>query len=345
MIVGQGIAGSLLAMELDNKDCEVTIVNSSSIPSSSSVAAGLFNPVVFKRLLPSWKADILIPFLLNHYQELEKQLSASFLHYVEIAKVMDSEEEQRFWEKKAQSDLLNMVSGKTEEIHIEGTIKKVNIGTVFSSGYVDLNVFLAEVKKHLSKRQSYISENFDFNVLKTENNNVFYKGVKYDRVIFCEGYNIRQNPYFSFIPFKPVNGDVLTLKFKDYHYLKNLNKNFFLLPTVEGTYRLGATYDWNNLVFTPNEKAKESLLSKVKEFISETPQIVEHKAGVRPSTNDRRPVVGAHPIYKSFYVFNGMGTKGVMIAPYLATELVNHLLIDTAIDPEVSVERFYYLQK
>lgn len=44
--------------------------------------------------------------------------------------------------------------------------------------------------------------------------------------------------------------------------------------------------------------------------------VVEHKAGVRPSVSDRRPVLGPCKDYEQLVVFNGLGTKGVSLAPF-----------------------------
>ncbi|MBK7816373.1 MAG: FAD-binding oxidoreductase [Sphingobacteriaceae bacterium] len=69
--------------------------------------------------------------------------------------------------------------------------------------------------------------------------------------------------------------------------------------------------------------------------------VLEHKAGVRPSTLDRRPIIGQHPLHKNLFVFNGLGTKGVMLAPYFSKKFVHFYLNKEALDAEVDVKRFY----
>ena len=73
--------------------------------------------------------------------------------------------------------------------------------------------------------------------------------------------------------------------------------------------------------------------------------MVQHEAGVRPSSNDRRPILGAHPQQKNIYIFNGLGAKGVMLAPYFAQQLGANITAGKAIDKEASVERYYRLQQ
>ena len=52
IIVGQGIAGTLLAHDLLEKGHSVYIIDKPMIASASKVAAGLINPVGMKRCIP-----------------------------------------------------------------------------------------------------------------------------------------------------------------------------------------------------------------------------------------------------------------------------------------------------
>jgi len=68
--------------------------------------------------------------------------------------------------------------------------------------------------------------------------------------------------------------------------------------------------------------------------------VVMHKAGIRPTVKDRRPFLGAHPDHNNLYVFNGLGTKGVSLAPYFAKHLVDHMVDGVELMKEVSIGRF-----
>jgi len=70
--------------------------------------------------------------------------------------------------------------------------------------------------------------------------------------------------------------------------------------------------------------------------------VIEHVAGIRPTVKDRRPLVGRHPEYSNIYVLNGLGTRGVMIAPYVAQELYNYIQHDIPLDPEIDIKRFTF---
>ena len=78
IIVGQGLAGSILALTLLKKGKSVVVIDNATQNTASKIAAGLYNPVVFKRLVKSWLADDLLPYMDEFYPEMEKLLGAEF---------------------------------------------------------------------------------------------------------------------------------------------------------------------------------------------------------------------------------------------------------------------------
>ena len=69
-------------------------------------------------------------------------------------------------------------------------------------------------------------------------------------------------------------------------------------------------------------------------------EVIEHSAGIRPTTIDRRPIIGSHPNYKNIYVFNGLGSRGILLAPTLSCWLYNHIYKRLLISKEVDIKRF-----
>ena len=63
------------------------------------------------------------------------------------------------------------------------------------------------------------------------------------------------------------------------------------------------------------------MVEKLKKVIDVPYKIIGQAAGIRPAVKDRRPLVGIHKTHKNLAVLNGLGTRGVMIAPTLAKEL------------------------
>jgi glycine oxidase len=208
------------------------------------------------------------------------------------------------------------------------------------AGNLNVLEFLSQTRNILETRGNLLSEAFDFDALRYRDE-ISYKDLRSKRIIFTEGYLIKNNPFFNYIPLKPAKGEVLTVKCERLELGSDiLNKNMFVLPTANSTFKTGATYDWSDLNDSITEKGKKELQEKLDKLITTDREIVLQEAGVRPSVIDRRPVMGKHPQHSNILVFNGMGTKGVMLAPYFAKQLADHLLKGTAINPEVDVQRF-----
>ena len=70
LIVGQGIAGTVLTHTLLEQGKRILVIDEGNPSSCSKVAAGLYNPIVFKRLTKSWMIDELSPVAENFYKGL-----------------------------------------------------------------------------------------------------------------------------------------------------------------------------------------------------------------------------------------------------------------------------------
>ena len=69
-------------------------------------------------------------------------------------------------------------------------------------------------------------------------------------------------------------------------------------------------------------------------------EVLSHQAAIRPTVGDRRPLVGAHPLHPHLWVLNGLGTRGVLNAPYCAQMLYQAVFEGKEIPPEMDVARF-----
>jgi glycine/D-amino acid oxidase-like deaminating enzyme len=103
---------------------------------------------------------------------------------------------------------------------------------------------------------------------------------------------------------------------------------------------VGATYNWTDKNNTPTQEGMEELLSTLKSIIQCDFEVVNHFAGVRPTVNDRRPLVGEHPIHNNIYVLNGLGTRGVFLGPSMAKMLFDYIEFNIPIDFHADIKRF-----
>jgi len=343
IIVGQGLAANIIAHTFRTQNISFKIIGNPHMSSCSQVAAGIWNPIVFKRLTKSWLADEIIPFLEKFYSECEITLQKNLVTPRRFIKPFVEEQEKQLWIKKSKNELDTYLDSQiysNPESELENCIITNEFSKIKKAGNLDIVSFLELSRLYF--KENYLEEVFDYGLVQITSEKVSYKNITAKNIIFCEGYLVKNNPYFSFIPLKPVKGELLTIETEGLK-LKNtvLNKNGFLMDVGTNAFKIGATYNWNDLNESPSQEALNELREKLEKMISCKYKITGHQAGIRPSSLDRRPIIGPHPHYKNLFVFNGLGTKGVMLAPYFANNFVNFYLNKEALMAEVDVKRFY----
>ena len=80
LIIGQGLAGSLLAWELIKRDCSFIIVDNGQ-ENASQIAAGLVNPITGMRFVKMAGIDDLLPVAKICYEQLADYFQQTF--YIE----------------------------------------------------------------------------------------------------------------------------------------------------------------------------------------------------------------------------------------------------------------------
>ncbi len=346
IIIGQGLAGTILAQTLLKQGRSVLVIDEPTLSKASKIAAGLYNPVVFKRLVKSWMADELIPCMDDFYSDSEQLLQTKFYFKKQIVRLFAEEQEKTLWLKKTNEPVGKYLSKTVEDDLLSDIIyNPLGSSEVLDAGNLDTRLFLESFRKYFKENKILLEEKFDYEQLKISENSVNYKNILADKIIFCEGYKTTENPYFSWLPFKLTKGEIITIKLLGDNRLgfdKVINKAVFILPIGNNTYKVGATYEWTDLNEIPTEKGKADLVDKLQKVVRGTFEIIDHQAGIRPTVNDRRPLIGLHPQHATLGVFNGMGTKGVMLAPYFAKQFVEHLENNLPLEKEVDIQRFDY---
>jgi glycine/D-amino acid oxidase-like deaminating enzyme len=341
IIVGQGLAGSVLAYTLMQQNQKVLVIDEEAETSSSKVAAGLCNPVVFKRLTKSWMIEDVLPLAKEFYRNQEQVLNDDFYFDVPLYKLFVDEKEQQFWKQKSNEPyLFDWIDNKVEfPFNAEHLTYQFGAAKTLQSGFLKTANWLSSFKTYLKEESAYLNSKFDHNKVIFKEGGVEWGEYFAKKIIFCEGYQTTKNPYFDWLPFKLTKGEVLTVKFKNLKLDMAINKGVFVLP-YDGSYKLGATYNWDELDEISTQEGKDQLLKRADRFINDEIEIIEHKAGVRPTVSDRRPLLGVHPEHKQLLVFNGLGTKGVMLAPYFANKMVNFIINNDELPSEVNINRF-----
>ena len=343
IIVGQGLAGTCLAFHLLQLGQKVLIIDEKREDTSSKIAAGLYNPVTGKLMVLSWKANALFSYLSDFYRSIERKLSSQFLHETTIYRPFVSLEEQNEWMgKSTRADHARFIKKLYSKSAFGDQVFDEFGGVeIVESGYLDIPVFLASARTYFKELGMIMNEKVDYDNLEI-GKKVQYKSNEAERIIFCSGTEATLTSYFNWLPFGLVKGEIIEIlpesKF-DIIY----NRGVFIMPRKEGNYVVGATYENRDLTLSITEKGKNTLNEKLRALLKIKYDITGQKAGIRPATRDRRPFVGIHPEFETMGIFNGLGAKGVTLAPFFANQFANFLVHGQDVDMEVNISRYYSL--
>jgi len=177
-------------------------------------------------------------------------------------------------------------------------------------------------------------------MLEIQNLNLNYNGISAKNIVFAEGFGIKQNPFFQHLPLNGTKGELLLINAPKLKINYVLKSSVFLIPVGGHNYIVGATYEWKDKTNNTTQKGKEELLNKLKIFLKCEFKVIKQLAGIRPTVIDRRPLVGVHIKYNNIFVVNGLGTRGVMIAPYVAKQLFDFIEKEKPLDREINISRF-----
>ncbi|MFL5764492.1 MAG: NAD(P)/FAD-dependent oxidoreductase [Bacteroidia bacterium] len=343
IIVGQGIAGTVMAHSLIALGRSVLVIDNNDPHAASKVAAGIYNPVVPKRLAKSWKADEAFPVMIDFYTDLERLFGDTFFYRKKMIKPFVQEQEKDLWIKKTQEEVGVYLSPEIVYDDLGGVIHNpLGAAEILETGNLDVLTFLDDSRQYLKKNNALLEETFEHALLQITENGISFKEHHAERIIFCEGHRTTLNPWFCKADYRLTKGEVLIIRLpeKEIGFDLLVNKGVFILPLGNGTYKVGATFNWEDLSTETTAKAKAELIEKLKKVLKVPFEIIDQLAGIRPTMNDRRPIIGFHPEHPVLGIFNGLGTKAVMLAPYFARHFVGVLENGHPIDPEVDVRRF-----
>jgi glycine oxidase len=340
LVVGQGLAGISIATSLRAQGHTVHVIDHANAHRASSVAAGVINPITGKRFVFSWRYFDFFQTAKTFYQNLELQLGHTFWHDRSIVRLLQDLNESHTWLSRSGFEEYRAVMEPLEgAASWQPMLKKhTAFGKLNLAAQVNIPL-LCSVWREQGLNESWF---FERQVLSSDLDTL---SKEYTAVILCCGHQVSDFGPFSGLPWRHAKGTVAHLRF-DTDVLPNKNellkKQILLapIPNQEGLYWAGANYEWQ----ATDTAATEQGITFIKNELDNTFQIpyqVQHTlAGIRPVAQDRRPVLGASKEWLNVFIFNGLGAKGALLAPYWAQHLADHILNGTALDVEVDMARF-----
>ena len=341
IIVGQGIAGTLMHFALKKRGEKVLIIDNHHKGSATKVAAGGINPITGKRYVKSWRFEELISAAKKTYRELEQLLDIEIFKDRNIFRILKNAGEENTWLGRSGDPLYAdyFVENPSVNEFEEHLNSFPSIGEIRNGAQVNISHLVEKYRTHLLINEELISESFDYEKLEI-NPKIKYKNIEATNLLFCEGAASSNNPFFNYLPFELSKGEALTIKISNSKLEKILRHKVSIVPTTPENYWVGASNDWEFSDDTPTQKGKEELEGYLKQILKSTYQIVDHKAAIRPTVKDRRPLLGKHPSHDNLFIFNGLGTKGASLGPALSEIMSDFLLNKKTLWEEIDIKRY-----
>ena len=205
------------------------------------------------------------------------------------------------------------------------------------SGHLNVGAYLRAMRVFIQK-ESDMREQLNYEVLRVDKDFIYCDDVRADSVILCDGLHAKANPLTRWMPVHPLKGETIDVRFSQALQMI-YNRGVYTVPYSNGIYKVGATFERGDVPGT-STSGREQLETRLQALINISYVVVAQNWGIRPTTRDRRPVIGQHPQHSNVFVFNGMGTKGVSQAPYFSMVLAEAITRGTQIPPDVNISRF-----
>lgn len=339
IVVGLGIAGICIVEQLikNNKTFVVYDIGEGSTAKSG----GVLNPTVLKYFTAAWNAKEFYDYAIPFYKNISNNLNLNFLEKKSILRIFKNIGEQNDWaiasEKEALKDFLNSDLQKNSNDSINAPH---GIGEVEASYLIKTDLFLSGYKNHLNSNDILCAENFQYDLLQNEDERIIYKNVSASKIIFAEGSKVIDNPYFPSDFIIGNKGEYVIIKAPQLKSESMLKGSWFVIPLGNDLYKIGATYNRDFIDENPSPISQKEIVDKLPNLLNCPYEVVNGVAGIRPTTKDRRPILGEFSTEPNLVLFNGLGTRGFLMAPKLANMLYNQLENAEQLPREVDINRF-----
>lgn len=332
LILGHGIAGAVLAEEALRRGLRVQVFDRKRPGNASAAAAGVVNPLVLRRDVPAWRAAELVPLASAFYTDMQERLGVHAWHPMDLVKVFPTPKELEQWRRALEDPAGALFMGPVSDVPLDPSIKAPHgHGLVRAAAWLDVSMVLDASRADLVAREAWAEVDIPGGAITTTEDEVRIGDRSAPWLVQCEG------PFATLPGLVPVKGETLLVRIPGLRVGHMVHRGIFLLPLGDERYRVGATFAWNEVWSGPTEEGRADLLRRLRLLTDADVEVIAHTAGVRPAAKDRRPLLGAVAPHRA--VFNGLGSRGVSLAPWCARHLLDHLFEGGPLDAEVSVQR------
>ena len=330
VVVGLGLAGAAVAWELRRRGRRVLVIDRGEPGTASRVAAGLVTPVTGLRLALTPRLDEFYPVAVSLYRHAEAETGEGF--FVErpaIRFFTDAAERATFERRRRRGDpAFGATTRLDPAVNADWFTNPHGGFEMTTAARLDVPRYLDATRGHFARGGCFLAADLDpARDLEVDAGGVRlpHFDVRAESVVFCDGPAGRANPWLAHVAFTPAKGEVLTLRIPDLAEDRVTHRGVWLAPAGGDVFRAGSTYDRDDLSPVPTARGRDEITGRLREFLRLPFEVLGHDAAVRPVVASRQPVSGLHPGHPRVAFLNGLGSKGVLLAPWHAARLAEML--------------------
>ena len=330
-VVGFGFAGAAVSLQAHRRGFNVGVVvdPNGNFPVASQVASGLINPLVLKRRRMVSDAKLAWDHAVDLFGWLEQTTQTQVFENTPVAEHLATVQDDLDWNLLAERPGFAELLISETEANANKHLKINRLGFVRTSGRLLPLAYLDAAHGALEDRMVLGA------VLQLAQTNGFWEAfdasgrvlIRARKMVLCEGPRAPlTETYWGDLGWALVRGEGLDVHLPGLDLNRPIHARHFLLPDRAlgpDHYKVGATYAWDGLEDPqPTQAGREELEAWLKSVVSLPYEVVHHWCGVRPARKSREVLVGWHPEHPGLGVLNGLGSRGGLLAPLKAHQLL-----------------------
>jgi glycine/D-amino acid oxidase-like deaminating enzyme len=338
LILGGGLAGTTLAWRLWERGQPFLLVDRDAPVTASKIAAGLVTPITGMRLGLSWRYALFHGEAVAFYRSLEARLGRTFYHETPVVRLLRSEWQAGIWAKRCHRPEYAPYLQPPREPLVDPEVFAQSFGGFEQrpGGWLDTSAYLQASRAFFEAAGCWRTGEVE--ALEETADAVRWGEAEFAAAVWCTGWQAAQKPELSGVPFQSARGSILTVQADTRGESRVISGACWLVPRGDGSLRAGPTYE---VPFTdphtPSPEALAGLEQKLGDLLRVEHRITDRQTAVRPIVRGREALLGRLPGRPRQVCFNGLASKGVLRAPWLANHLLAHLLDDAFLDPDLDL--------
>lgn len=342
LIVGQGLSGTWLSYWLQQAGISFLVVDDGAPTAASRICSGVINPVTGRRMSTTWLASELLPFATRAYTAIGAflQVGKPLISGSEILDFFSAPDRRLAFAEKAAAGNEYLHWPVDQNQWVKHFNYALGFGTISPAYLVNVQALLLAWRDWLSHKGLLIAAGFHEDDLVMQEHGVEWHDVKARFAVLATGKTEALGKRFGLLPFACNKGEALIIEAMGLPQTHIFKMGQTLVPWGGQKFWAGSSYENDFEHAGPTDAFRHRTEAWLRSVVRTEFSVVDHLAAIRPATVERRPFAGFHPLHPSLAIINGMGTKGVSLAPWVAQHLAKHIVAKHPLPPEIDVQRF-----